>query len=373
MSLFTPVSGTIGGSLIGLSAGVLLLGNGDILGCSGIVSSIFVKPKETFGKSNGKWKVLFVTAFLLTSRLVLKLGQTREELEVERQIVAQSSSLPIVSNLGFAVAGFLVGFGTRLGNGCTTGHGICGMARLSKRSLAAVATFMSAGLFSASMCSPMCMWAKFLRTTAADGVRAYFPTERSVFYSAILLAVSCGMTIPLLMPSKSKSGDDASKKGNCDSNSKAPMAVLSAMIFSTGLNISGMTKNYKIYNFLDLKLLQKGGWDPTLICVMGSGLLVSAISYHFVKGHNIFKNDKALACPLLQDKDSGKFNVPTNTNLDLQLILGSGLFGVGWGIAGLCPGPALFLAANGYPGILFYWWPCNIAGAILGEKAKLFI
>ncbi len=163
------------------------------------------------------------------------------------------------------------------------------VARLSKRSLAAVATFMSAGLFSASMCSPMCMWAKFLRTTAADGVRAYFPTELSVFYSAILLAVSCGMTIPLLMPSKSKSGDDASKKGNCDSNSKAPMAVLSAMIFSTGLNISGMTKNYKIYNFLDLKLLQKGGWDPTLICVMGSGLLVSAISYHFVKGHNIFK------------------------------------------------------------------------------------
>lgn len=148
---------------------------------------------------------------------------------------------------------------------------------------------MSAGFFSASMCSPMCAFAKFLRTTAADGVSAYFPTEQSVFYSAILLAASCGMTIPLLMPSKSKSDDDTSKKGNHDSNSKAPMAILSAIAFSTGLNISGMTKNYKIYNFLDLKLWQKGGWDPTLIFVMGSGLLVSAISYHFVKGHNIFK------------------------------------------------------------------------------------
>lgn len=268
----------------GLSAGLLLLGNGDILGCSGIVSSIVVKPKETFSTSEGKWKVLFVSVFLITSRFIAKFGESRESLQLERQIVAQSSTLPIVSSLGFAVAGFLVGFGTRLGNGCTTGHGICGMARLSKRSLVAVATFMTTGLFSASMCSPMCKFATYLRTTVA-GINAYFPTEQSTFYSTILLATLAGMTVPLFLASSSKSG----KQSVSEKNNKGPVAAVSAMVFSAGLYISGMTKNYKIYNFLDLKLLEKGGWDPTLMFVMGSGLLVSAISYHFVKGHNIVK------------------------------------------------------------------------------------
>jgi uncharacterized membrane protein YedE/YeeE len=108
----------------GLSAGILLLGNGDILGCSGIVSSIFVKPKETLSVYNeAKWKVLFVSAFLVTSRMIVQYGPGREELGMERQMVAKISTLPVVSNLGFVISGLFVGFGTRLGNGCTTGHG----------------------------------------------------------------------------------------------------------------------------------------------------------------------------------------------------------------------------------------------------------
>lgn len=120
-----------------------------------------------------------------------------------------------------------------------------------------------------------------------------------------------------------------------------------------------------------MKGFDNGTWDPTLMCVMGGGLLVSFSSYQFVKGHNIFKNDKALTCPLNQDESKGgKFNVPTSTKLDKQLIIGSALFGIGWGIGGLCPGPALYLAANGYPQVLFYWWPCNIVGSLVGDKAK---
>ena len=69
------------------------------------------------------------------------------------------------------------------------------------------------------------------------------------------------------------------------------MAVLSGMTFSAGLFISGMTKNFKIYRFLDFKPLisGKGIWDPTLAFVMGGGLLISMFSYQFVQGHNIFK------------------------------------------------------------------------------------
>lgn len=159
------------------------------------------------------------------------------------------------------------------------------LARLSKRSLIAVATFMTTGLLSATLSSTVDVVAKLFHT--AEGVvNSYYPTESSSFASSILLAVFGGMTLPLLLSSKAKDDD----KGSCDGgHKKSPMAMISAMIFSTGLFISGMTKNYKIVNFLDLKLLKQGGWDPTLMFVMGSGLLASAASYHWVEGHNIFK------------------------------------------------------------------------------------
>lgn len=179
------------------------------------------------------------------------------------------------------------------------------------------------------------------------------------------------MTVPLFLSSGKEEGKEEERKNGV--NRKGLVAALSGMVFSAGLFVSGMVKNYKIYNFLDMKLVKKGNWDPTLMFVMGSGLLVSAGCYHFVKGHNIFKNDKALTCPLNQDQSTGKFNVPTNRTIDLKLILGNTLFGLGWGIAGLCPGPALFLAANGYPQVIFYWWPSNILGAMLAEKAKKYI
>jgi uncharacterized membrane protein YedE/YeeE len=110
MSLFTPISGTIGGSLIGLAATVLLLGNGDILGCSGIISSIFIEPLDTLRNPKSEWKLIFASAFLITSRVVSYFGQSPVILD-------------FFPTLGYCVAGFFVGFGTRLGDGCTSGHG----------------------------------------------------------------------------------------------------------------------------------------------------------------------------------------------------------------------------------------------------------
>jgi len=82
------------------------------------------------------------------------------------------------------------------------------------------------------------------------------------------------------------------------------------------------------------------------------------------------QNDKALECPLSQKKDGGKFNVPTNKVIDRNLIIGEALFGLGWGIAGLCPGPAMFLAVAGYQNVLIRWWPSFYIGAFLAEKVK---
>ncbi|MGJ7194532.1 YeeE/YedE thiosulfate transporter family protein [Morganella morganii] len=118
---FTPVSAALGGLMIGIAVAVLLLFNGRIAGISGIFANMFTKQRG--------WRIAFI-AGLAGAPWVYRLFAGQPDV-----VIAADYPLLIA-------AGLLVGFGTRLGNGCTSGHGICGMARLSKRSFAAVAMFM---------------------------------------------------------------------------------------------------------------------------------------------------------------------------------------------------------------------------------------
>lgn len=118
---FTPVSAALGGLMIGIAVAVLLLFNGRIAGISGIFANIFTKQSG--------WRIAFI-AGLAGAPWVYMLFAGQPDVVI-------TADYPLL-----IAAGLLVGFGTRLGNGCTSGHGICGMARLSKRSFAAVAVFM---------------------------------------------------------------------------------------------------------------------------------------------------------------------------------------------------------------------------------------
>ena len=100
--------------------------------------------------------------------------------------------------------------------------------------------------------------------------------------------------------------------------------LLSGLLFGLGLTISGMINPTKVIGFLDVA----GNWDPSLALVMASGLAVTIPSFHF-----ILKQER----PLFE----AKFYLPSKKDFDGQLIAGSVFFGVGWGLAGLCPGPAL--------------------------------
>ena len=154
---------------------------------------------------------------------------------------------------------------------------------------------MTTGALAATLCSPMCKLAKYLRTTVED-LDAFFPTEASTSHAAIAIVAFCGLTIPLLLTpfKKSQDGNDDTNEGITEEEQhyidkrKGPIAALSAVLFASGLFVSGMTKSLKIYGFLDMKLVSMGKWDPTLICVMGGGLCISALSYQFVTGHNNF-------------------------------------------------------------------------------------
>lgn len=109
------------------------------------------------------------------------------------------------------------------------------------------------------------------------------------------------------------------------------------IIFGIGLTIAQMVNPAKVLSFLDLA----GNWDPSLAFVMGGGAGVAAIGYRLV-----LRRPR----PLLADA----FQIPTRTDLDTRLIIGGGLFGIGWGIAGLCPGPALAVLALGRSEVVIF-------------------
>lgn len=123
-----PLAGLVGGGLIGLAAALMLLGAGRIAGVSGIAARAFGLAESSLPRS-GAWA--FVIGLPLGALLVTRL--------VASEVPAFAGPATLV------VAGFIVGLGTRLGSGCTSGHGVCGLSRLSPRSLAATATFMAAG------------------------------------------------------------------------------------------------------------------------------------------------------------------------------------------------------------------------------------
>ena len=128
MDNFTPLSAAIGGTLIGLAAALLMLTTGRVTGISGIVARLM-------GDADGnRWPAAFIAGLILAPVLAKLVGFTLPMPQMPASWVV------------IAGAGLLVGFGTRLGSGCTSGHGVCGIARLSPRSIVATLIFMGSAM-----------------------------------------------------------------------------------------------------------------------------------------------------------------------------------------------------------------------------------
>jgi uncharacterized membrane protein YedE/YeeE len=118
---------------------------------------------------------------------------------------------------------------------------------------------------------------------------------------------------------------------------RAVVAAVSAVLFGVGLVLSGMTQPAKVIGFLDVS----GAWDPSLLFVMVGAIGVHAIAWRFIK---------RAPQPVL----GGTFQVPTNKAIDARLVVGAGLFGIGWGLSGICPGPGLVALANNSGAVLTF-------------------
>ncbi len=128
---------TLGGALIGLSASIMLLVNGRVTGVSGILSSVIDLKKS----KDSLEKIYFVIGLVIGGSII-------------RNILPQSFDINVSKPIYLiAISGLLVGFGTRLGSGCTSGHGICGISRFSTRSIIATVTFMITGAISVYLTS----------------------------------------------------------------------------------------------------------------------------------------------------------------------------------------------------------------------------
>lgn len=124
---FTPLSALLGGALIGLAAAILVLFNGRVFGISGLLSGTW-----TGQAGDRAWRWMALLGMAAAPWLYRLIGETVPPVQVQPW-------------MWVVVAGLLVGFGTRLGSGCTSGHGVCGLSRLSPRSLVATLAFMASG------------------------------------------------------------------------------------------------------------------------------------------------------------------------------------------------------------------------------------
>lgn len=309
-------NGIAGGVLIGASSTLMLFFTGKVTGISGIVERIIISDRN----GSNSWVISYV-AGLISSGVLL--------CEVYPEAFGNSPELLSLSPVGYAIAGFLTGFGTRMGSGCTSGHGICGLPRRSLRSLAAVATFMVTG----ALASHLVVNTSLKQLLTADSAASTNSIEGVIFYATPTIAVAIfGAAVynrnfvlnNMLFGTKESKLAATREEGSIAEHA---VSFSSALLFGLGLGISGMCNSARVTDFLNFTGTR--GWDPTLMGVMGGGVLFNALSFSLMHSFNapvVLDNSKKLGSILKFDSHQD------NLKIDVKLIIGSALFGIGWGL-----------------------------------------
>lgn len=321
-------SGLLGGLTIGTASTLLIVFNKRISGMSGIVKTLIADSPVLWASS--------YVAGLLTSGYFLGIYSPK----------SFGDSNVMLTSTGVAVSGVLVGFGAALGNGCTSGHGVCGLGRMSARSLVAVCTFMGTAAISAGTLrnNTILYGAKDVSSNPTISTTIIAGLAGTFLLSFAPRIVSTMLDLKPRFIKNTASGKE--------SLSDAVSAFFSAVIFGGGLCYSGMCNPNKVHGFLDF-LNTSHGWDPSLMGVMGGAVLFNLLSFNFLN-INFGKEYRVV------------LNMRPPLVVDWKLIAGSALFGIGWGIGGICPGPALVsLGAGKETALLFVPW--LLAGVTVQE------
>ncbi|KAK4688061.1 uncharacterized protein P7C73_g2060, partial [Tremellales sp. Uapishka_1] len=295
---FTPVETLLGGLLLHLSTSTLLGDTGRVLGISGIVDGVLLGKRET-------WQLATVAGLLLGPLASSSIGVSNYFPDDGSNAWASQS----VSRL--MLAGGLVGLGSRLGSGCTSGHFLCGASRLSPRSICATITFFSTAVLTAALCP-----ASIASASPAYALAWPTPMALSGLIATCLVLASAHLISRATLSSP---------------RFRLAPYFLSGLTFSIGLSMSGMVSPLKVISFLRLLPLLPPwtAFDPSLAMVVLGGVVPNAIHYAYISG---------TPKPRLAWE---KWQVPSRRDIDWRLVTGAAIFGIGWGLSGVCPGPAI--------------------------------
>lgn len=344
------VAGTVGGLLIGGASAILLLGAGKIMGISGILTPLTTSPISIFSLSSPSksghtpvsdslWRLTFLAGVLATSTVF---GAISPNIAA----TAAMSNAPWWIDL---IGGALVGVGTTLSNGCTSGHGVCGLGRLSVRSFAAVGTFFPVAIITASLTAPL------QSVLASSSGHLCTPSSSTGLLIAML---ATGAAVSLFLVNRNHSAPGAAV-----GRSLLP-ALISSVLFAAGLIISGMFNPAVVRGFLNLNVSSYSDWNGTLVAVMGFACAISFAAYQYKKRQPI---EQPLLCATPEPCECSFNSVPNGGRPDGKLIAGAAMFGVGWGLTGICPGPALVGAALGANGTIYFYLPAFFVAKALAN------
>ena len=294
----------IGGALMALASTLHLYLNGKITGISG---AFF----RTITFTDFSYNFSFIIGMLFTSSFIKCFFDPMlppETLDSAIFMETPSKFVGDLSIIGFIIAGFLVGFGAKMANGCTSGHGVCGLPRLSKRSFVAIGFFMVFGILMATIR----YYIPFLRPSSY----AFNVWENSFIYFGTLILSVAGFLANLF---------NVYRSGIKDKVRDILVSFCVGCLFCFGLIESGMIQRHVVVEFLTLGKV----WNYQLAFVLGTAVGINLFTFNFIL--------KKTTRPKFKEN----YDLPTKTEVDNKLCVGAALFGLGWGLAGICPGPAV--------------------------------
>jgi uncharacterized protein len=322
---FAPETALLGGVAIGCATAVYALSFGRVAGISGHLKRTLLAATPA--------DYLFPLGLLLGGFLSPS---------------PSTPPLPLPAPTLF-LAGALVSLGSALANGCTSGHAVCGLARLSPRSLAATGTFMLTA-FVTSRAAGTAAALGPVPPMGADDLRAVVGAL-AVAWVALLVAMGVA--------------GGSCRKSVTRAAAGGAMQVLVGVLFAGGLVVSRMAVPAKVAGFFEVG---RKGFDPSLACVFPGALPIAGLAFWYL-------NEKR-ASPVLIVEVENISIPPSSWAIDIRLIGGAVIFGVGWALAGICPGPGVVLLGSALPfgpdsGTLpqiATWFSGYVTGVVTYEK-----